>query len=232
MGENKTGKYLKYAIGEIVLVVIGILIALSINNWNENRKSDEIRKNYYHQLVIDLENELNNLEKRIDGLNKSIESHNSYNDYAKTSNLELKEIVKTLLKVDYTIGYVYFNTNTIETLESTGDIKLMPSDIKNRLIEIKRLQDRMIKIATGTMPEIVNVEYDGFKLGALRLFLEYGNQQTLNKKINDNVPEMILTLESAINLMNYTKKERLEGFKKMRNDVEELKELINLELEK
>jgi len=40
--ENKTGKYFKYAIGEIVLVVIGILIALSINNWNVNRlKSDK-----------------------------------------------------------------------------------------------------------------------------------------------------------------------------------------------
>jgi len=37
--ENKTGKYFKYAIGEIVLVVIGILIALSINNWNDNRKN-------------------------------------------------------------------------------------------------------------------------------------------------------------------------------------------------
>lgn len=36
--ENKTGKYFKYAIGEIVLVVIGILIALQINNWNENKK--------------------------------------------------------------------------------------------------------------------------------------------------------------------------------------------------
>jgi predicted negative regulator of RcsB-dependent stress response len=35
--ENKTGKYFKYAIGEIILVVIGILIALQINNWNENR---------------------------------------------------------------------------------------------------------------------------------------------------------------------------------------------------
>jgi len=34
--ENKTGKYFKYAIGEITLVVIGILIALQINNWNEN----------------------------------------------------------------------------------------------------------------------------------------------------------------------------------------------------
>ncbi len=38
MEKNKTGKYLKYAIGEIVLVVIGILIALSINNWNEDKK--------------------------------------------------------------------------------------------------------------------------------------------------------------------------------------------------
>ncbi|PTM09471.1 MAG: hypothetical protein DA407_05810 [Bacteroidetes bacterium] len=38
--ENKTGKYLKYAFGEIVLVVIGILIALSINNWNQQRISD------------------------------------------------------------------------------------------------------------------------------------------------------------------------------------------------
>ena len=38
LSEGKTGKYFKYAIGEIVLVVIGILIALQINNWNESRK--------------------------------------------------------------------------------------------------------------------------------------------------------------------------------------------------
>jgi hypothetical protein len=44
MDKNQTGKYLKYAIGEIVLVVIGILIALSINNWNENRKEREVEK--------------------------------------------------------------------------------------------------------------------------------------------------------------------------------------------
>ncbi|GLU45473.1 hypothetical protein Musp01_30970 [Muricauda sp. NBRC 101325] len=38
LNEGKTSKYLKYAVGEIILVVIGILIALHINNWNENRK--------------------------------------------------------------------------------------------------------------------------------------------------------------------------------------------------
>ena len=37
--ENKTSKYFKYAIGEIILVVIGILIALQINTWNESRKA-------------------------------------------------------------------------------------------------------------------------------------------------------------------------------------------------
>ena len=39
--ENKTGKYFKYAIGEIVLVVIGILIALQLNNLNDIRKTEQ-----------------------------------------------------------------------------------------------------------------------------------------------------------------------------------------------
>jgi len=46
MEKNKTGKYLKYAIGEIVLVVIGILIALQINNWNQAKKDDRALKEY------------------------------------------------------------------------------------------------------------------------------------------------------------------------------------------
>lgn len=59
--ENKTGKpawpagrYLKYAIGEIVLVVIGILIALQINNWNENRLNNKVLKTSLNSLIQDL----------------------------------------------------------------------------------------------------------------------------------------------------------------------------------
>ncbi len=40
--ENKTTKYLLYAFGEILLVVIGILIALQVNNWNEGRKQRQV----------------------------------------------------------------------------------------------------------------------------------------------------------------------------------------------
>ena len=49
--KNKIEKYLKYAIGEIVLVVIGILIALSINNWNEQRKVKLIVKDRIKEVL-------------------------------------------------------------------------------------------------------------------------------------------------------------------------------------
>ena len=55
INQNQMGKYFKYAIGEIVLVVLGILIALQINNWNEDRK--KTKKEIFH-----LENILSNLE--------------------------------------------------------------------------------------------------------------------------------------------------------------------------
>ena len=55
LSEGKTGKYFKYAIGEIVLVVIGILIALQINNWNENRILLKKEKHYLNEITANLE---------------------------------------------------------------------------------------------------------------------------------------------------------------------------------
>lgn len=53
LSENKFSKYLLYAIGEIILVVIGILIALSINNWNENRKEAQFEQKLLKELKSD-----------------------------------------------------------------------------------------------------------------------------------------------------------------------------------
>ena len=58
--ENKVSKYILYAIGEIVLVVIGILIALSINNWNENRKLQNEELNLLLEVKSNLETTLSN----------------------------------------------------------------------------------------------------------------------------------------------------------------------------
>lgn len=55
VNEGKTSKYLKYAIGEILLVVIGILIALQVNNWNETRIAQKKEKKIFSKILLDLE---------------------------------------------------------------------------------------------------------------------------------------------------------------------------------
>jgi len=65
MKQNKTGKYFKYAIGEIVLVVIGILIALQINNWNEVRKEKSQSLFYHQKFITDIDNVITSLNSDI-----------------------------------------------------------------------------------------------------------------------------------------------------------------------
>ncbi|MFY9242464.1 MAG: DUF6090 family protein [Polaribacter sp.] len=62
--ENKTSKYFKYAIGEIVLVVIGILIALQINNWNENNNLSKKEVALLTDLKNDVEGDITNLKRQ------------------------------------------------------------------------------------------------------------------------------------------------------------------------
>lgn len=57
LANHKIGQYLKYAAGEIILVVLGILIALQINNWNENRKEKAAIKTHLLNLVEDLKSD-------------------------------------------------------------------------------------------------------------------------------------------------------------------------------
>ncbi|MEP0133390.1 MAG: DUF6090 family protein [Eudoraea sp.] len=60
--DNKPLKYMRYAIGEIVLVVVGILIALSINNWNQNRLNQLDKKEILSKLQIEFQANKNILQ--------------------------------------------------------------------------------------------------------------------------------------------------------------------------
>ena len=58
MSENKTGKYLKYAIGEITLIIIGIVLALQLNSWKDNSMVKAESQELLKHLVVDLERDL------------------------------------------------------------------------------------------------------------------------------------------------------------------------------
>lgn len=60
--DNRPLKYMRYAIGEIVLVVIGILIALQINTWNNNRIEKNSITNYYERIISELDKEIKGAE--------------------------------------------------------------------------------------------------------------------------------------------------------------------------
>ncbi|NVJ87450.1 MAG: hypothetical protein HWE15_14165 [Algoriphagus sp.] len=62
LAEGKTGKYLKYAFGEILLVMIGILLALQVNNWNENRKLNTQKKEFLEELHKSVQGDLSYLQ--------------------------------------------------------------------------------------------------------------------------------------------------------------------------
>ena len=64
LSENKFSKYLLYAVGEIVLVVIGILIALQINNWNDHKKERAVEIKILNEILSNLEHDL--VEIRLD----------------------------------------------------------------------------------------------------------------------------------------------------------------------
>ncbi|MDT0559547.1 DUF6090 family protein [Ichthyenterobacterium sp. W332] len=115
--ENKTGKYFKYAIGEIVLVVIGILIALQINNWNQNRLKKIQVNTYLKSITTDLKSDISLYQLSIDTYEKHIENISQV-----LSNSEYKQ-----LKVDsiYTLitrtwGTNLIKTQTYEKIKSTG----------------------------------------------------------------------------------------------------------------
>ena len=98
LSEGKTGKYFKYAIGEIILVVIGILIALQINNWNQQR----ILEKQSQQVLLNLREEINEnktelesateflkqrVDKRLEYLNRSDQNISDSEKIKKISNM-------------------------------------------------------------------------------------------------------------------------------------------------
>ena len=73
INQNQMGKYFKYAIGEVLLVVIGILIALQVNNWNLAAKNSEIEQQFLSQLQADTEISIEQLDLKIRAIKNSKE---------------------------------------------------------------------------------------------------------------------------------------------------------------
>jgi len=138
MEKNKTGKYLKYAIGEIVLVVIGILIALSINNWNQSKilKIEEVKslESLHSEFQVNLQ-KFDNIHalqlNRNDAINQIL--------FSDVSDYSLSSLDSLYLQGNFNWTYNP-SFGIYNSLINSGKIQLIANDtLKNRISQFKEL---------------------------------------------------------------------------------------------
>jgi len=133
--ENRITKYFFYALGEIILVVIGILIALQINNWNNQRLEKEEERKSYRNIKRQVEDDRKELKK--------VKAFNNYfsatykrankiirnQDYSKTDSLALMAMGLSQYSDFNSSGTIY------QTLVNSGNLKLLKNDEITGLIQ-------------------------------------------------------------------------------------------------
>jgi hypothetical protein len=138
--ENKFSKYLIYAFGEILLVMIGILLALQVNNWNEEKKERAVEINYLQNIKSDLLKEIGNNEL-YEGfrLEKSKNCFILLNTSLPKTIEDAKEYTDKYEQVFFVKAYVPYN-NTFKELLSSGNLSLIKNDsIKNALLDLDKM---------------------------------------------------------------------------------------------
>ena len=172
MEQNKTGKYLKYAISEIVLVVIGILIALSINNWNDRRQLKVKELNYYGNLKSQFENDKLNIKSIIEYNTHYFERFQIANQIISENKLELVDSLSAI--VQELVYYSDFDKqgNIYETLVNSGEIQ----NISNQAIVnlLQNLEDSYLYIN-----RMENIHFDLINQHVLTDLIEVVNFETL-----------------------------------------------------
>lgn len=126
LNEGKTAKYFKYAIGEIVLVVIGILIALSINNWNQDRQLKQKEKQILIELKRDLVSNDSILQHQIEWQQTITDEITSLIDHLKEKK-PFNDTISMYLFHGYYVERIQFTSSAYESLKSVG-IDIISSD--------------------------------------------------------------------------------------------------------
>ena len=133
--DNRPLKYMRYAVGEIVLVVIGILIALQINNWNEARKDKIIEQKVLKTLRSDFKSNKAQLKDNIDETEKMVSDISQLFELFRMTQSELSLIPKDSIKTDIK-GYSTFNPSdgALTSLLLSGELNIITNDsLKNKL---------------------------------------------------------------------------------------------------
>ena len=146
--ENKFSKYLLYAVGEIMLVVIGILIALQVNTWNDYRQERTLESKYLARIHEDLRIDYDYFKRRIDSAEYYVSSSEAFIEklYEKLYTLDdVSELVKLFSKF-YKSEMMTTQNSTFSEMLYAGKLELITNEeLKLLLLEYYRKNEEVAK---------------------------------------------------------------------------------------
>jgi len=234
--KNKTGNYFKYAIGEIVLVVIGILIALQINTWNENRKLKAKTKDYLVLLTEDLKKERENVNTQIDFVNDYFSRFETYLEASKNTTT-IMDIAVLLADVRPTTLTPTYKIDVVEALNTTGDIKLIPTEIRKKIVDLTRQQIWVEKFVARNnrmhLEQMRALGIRGWSDSGKRLSnnnKEMKNEITKRRNNRSYWADLVFSVDHVYNTLYFTQKDYVKNYIDMVKDIDELTQMVEEEL--
>jgi len=194
LSEGKTTKYFKYAIGEIVLVVIGILIALQINNWNEEKKYQKQLKIKMNSLLGDIGEDALQLKSLI----KNLEQQNRAADHIipimESERKSIKDSLKFILDFNSftTTPIISQQNDTWDFLSANGKLsELEDQELVNLLKDyydyFEVLTINFNNSANPVRLELRQLKYELFKDDEHRKFFPTNNPSVPNKEVYEAI---------------------------------------------
>lgn len=143
LSENKFNKYLIYAIGEIILVVIGILIALQINNWNETNKRDNEAKKLLASIKTDLAADIEHIQQFLNVFEEEQASLEQQSQYLSSPDFPLDSLVDFAQSQINLYVYTFpgFSSSAYNSAKSSGKIEILEANLKRELFEHYLVQE-------------------------------------------------------------------------------------------
>jgi len=243
LSSNKTSQYFKYAFGEIVLVVLGILIALSINNWNENRINNRKQEDY----LIGLKNDLSVQTKLFDLTNQMIDqvifegeellkAYNLKGDFTSIDDLN-----KKLTSLMYTQSFPEIST-TFKELNSTGQFNLVKNkELRSEIIDYYQKSEFQQNGMQGNRDKVIYpqvfpiiksmVIIDPVNFGSESIGVDLMDKLESTFMAHFNDTEKQFELLNAISLRIIIAKSDKTIITDVKSNAEELLQIINEELE-
>ena len=233
METGKTGKYFKYAIGEIILVVIGILIALQINNWNENQQEKRQELKQLKALKLEFEKNITTFD--------SIMLHHIENEEATQRLMSTRDKSYTLEILDNLYLKTIYNYNfdpsrgIYNSLINSGQIELLSNEsLKYKIAEIQDIVADYIDdenmVREYGIKEFVNFTINQMPYNPLRI---YKNRSPEEKAIHYKLFQKMINnriLIEHLSMISLLRTGVFDEGKKVKKEYQEIIDIINQEI--